>query len=116
MLLPSHLLACHTADTSPPFLGRFPCPHHLQERSYPIHVPTGRTYYERRNALRAFKYTVMRARRAAIAGQFRAELIQTITAAQGEKVAPEHKELVSVYFSDIVGFTSISATISSAKV
>jgi hypothetical protein len=49
-------------------------------------------------------------------GQFRAELSQILTAAQGEKVAPEHKELVSVYFSDIVGFTSISATISSAKV
>jgi class 3 adenylate cyclase len=35
---------------------------------------------------------------------------------QGEKVPPEHHELVSVYFSDIVGFTTISSTITSAKV
>ncbi len=41
---------------------------------------------------------------------------QDAPAGQGEKVAPEHKEMVSVYFSDIVGFTSLSSTISSAKV
>jgi hypothetical protein len=35
---------------------------------------------------------------------------------QGEKLAPEHKDMVSVYFSDIVGFTTLCADISSAKV
>lgn len=29
---------------------------------------------------------------------------------------PEHKELVSVFFSDIVGFTRLSAQMSSSKV
>jgi hypothetical protein len=35
---------------------------------------------------------------------------------QGDKVAPEHKEMVSAYFSDIVGFTDLSSTLNSSKV
>ena len=35
---------------------------------------------------------------------------------RGEKVKPERRENVTLYFSDIVGFTNISATLSPAKV
>ncbi len=35
---------------------------------------------------------------------------------QGARIKPEHKEMVTVYFSDIVGFTRLSSTIDSSKV
>jgi guanylate cyclase len=35
---------------------------------------------------------------------------------KGQKVAPEHKKCVSVFFSDVVGFTNISSNIASEKV
>ena len=36
--------------------------------------------------------------------------------AEGRRVEPEHKECVSVFFSDIVGFTNISAELDAIKV
>jgi class 3 adenylate cyclase len=35
---------------------------------------------------------------------------------QGEHVEPELKEMVTIYFSDIVGFTTLSSSMNSLKV